>query len=600
MNHDSNSGLFRGTSSFVTYSELGGTTVPIPLICSRLSSLPLDGILGFLAHLSLEITHMGIKITDPRWQAPYLNMALVDDFPESLPNVSRYLAPGRVPLTGGRHVFIHNQNIAVLAHLSLLHCDTSAFTPNLSTDLKRSACRLLVLVNDHLSREVPDTTSPTMMLRREFCTEWLRHYQFGIDTPFLNRAAHSIARQHKLYALTESNEFYGVEAAFRNATFGTTLDELFQFLALLHATVAQKLKPGVVWLPRGLMHTPTRVGARIVDAFTKKWVRTPLEYRARFKAITSPDSCQTGREHLDLQCLRESPLIAAREDSVICPYFPFMRDLIPDSPYFLILDSLVDGKDKSRFQTGLGQGFAEYVAELLARIAVGDCRGTWELQSRVLSKKRGKELADSILWRGQVAIVFEHKGQRPGTRFLSGMASELVLGPSDEILNMIEAGQAPNLVRAKRGDHGLLTHGIWQQALNGPEALSWIQEQMGRAPSKVYPMHLSLYEPRMDSIVRGVYIEPLLAAAGLYKGDTWASPQWLLITDLEALAALADEGRLDLEAILMYKENNTNSRLERFDIFLDSLIERIPIDRKLADHGMDLFRRAGVFFREDE
>lgn len=137
--------LPQGFSSFITYSELGGSPTPISTIQQGLVKLPLDGVLGFLAHLSLDIAREGIKITDPRWQAPYLNMALVDDFPESLQNLSRCLAPGRVPITGGLHVFIHNQNIAVLAQLGILNCDEQTLSPQLTYELRRRVCRLLLL-----------------------------------------------------------------------------------------------------------------------------------------------------------------------------------------------------------------------------------------------------------------------------------------------------------------------------------------------------------------------------------------------------------------------------------------------------------------------
>ena len=46
---------FEGSESFTSFKELSGITVGVDDVIDEISKLPLDGILGFLAGLSLEM-----------------------------------------------------------------------------------------------------------------------------------------------------------------------------------------------------------------------------------------------------------------------------------------------------------------------------------------------------------------------------------------------------------------------------------------------------------------------------------------------------------------------------------------------------------------
>jgi hypothetical protein len=110
------------SNSFTTYKQLGGKTVSIEQIIDEVKILPLDGVLGFLGSLSIELVQAGQNFGDPRGvQGQTLNYAIVDEFPYKLPNVVKMYILGRIPITGGHHLFLHEQNIAWLTHLALLY-----------------------------------------------------------------------------------------------------------------------------------------------------------------------------------------------------------------------------------------------------------------------------------------------------------------------------------------------------------------------------------------------------------------------------------------------------------------------------------------------
>ena len=63
-----------GIRSYVTFRHLGGSTVPVDQVLAELSRWPLDGILGYLAIISLEAVQAGHEFADPRRQGQYLNL----------------------------------------------------------------------------------------------------------------------------------------------------------------------------------------------------------------------------------------------------------------------------------------------------------------------------------------------------------------------------------------------------------------------------------------------------------------------------------------------------------------------------------------------
>lgn len=584
-----------GYSAYTSFVELGGRRVKLDEVRSALAKLPLDRVLSFLSHLSWSIANQGVRIVDPRWQAPLLNMAIVDDFPTVLPSCATYIAPGRVPFTGTSNVFIHNQNTATLSHLALLYCEDSSEGGNLAASQMQRVCRLLLIVNDLLYIEFPDKQSPNLSERRKICMGWLRLHQFGIETPFMERAFYSIARQHLIYSIAQKNTRFDLAGAFERATSGVTLDHTYQLLGLLLATIQTKLGMRAMWLPRTLLHNARPDEAQIINKLTHRWACTIDAYRRRADELVANSDLPERTKYFDLLPLRQSPLIEARNGQVICPCLPFVKDLATDAPYFIVLDSLDDDKEKQRFQTSLTDGFSTYVEGLLDRLALSDAGGPWAARHRIPGRRRGTEIADSILYRKDTALVFEHKGQRPGSRFLSGHSSELVLGPSDGILNDLYSGMEVAVNEAKKKDNGLLTRGMWQQSIHGPEIAAWLKEQTGSPSVQMYPLHVTLHEPRMDETVRGVYIDPLIRASGLYSEDYWCPPQWMLIHDLEALVEISERGELDLLALLERKNRNPEDQFMGFDHFLTKEFNSIPFERVLAEYGKELLSGAVRF-----
>ena len=62
-----------------------------------------------------------------------------------------------------------------------------------------------------------------------------------------------------------------------------------------------------------------------------------------------------------------------------------------------------------------------------------------------------------------------------------------------------------------------------------------------------------LADIKIDQTVYLGYLRPLMTYLGLYQESFWRQPNWMHIEDLEALAAVAEAGELDLEAFMNYK-----------------------------------------------
>ena len=72
-----------GTQSCLTFKAISGFTVTRESIIDEIQRLPLDGVLGFLAGVSLEIFQSESGYQSSSLQGGYLNCALVDDFPHT-------------------------------------------------------------------------------------------------------------------------------------------------------------------------------------------------------------------------------------------------------------------------------------------------------------------------------------------------------------------------------------------------------------------------------------------------------------------------------------------------------------------------------------
>src|SRR5664280_498186 len=159
--------------SYTTFTELGGPKVTPAEVTVELTRLPLDGVLGFLGRLSLLAVRPDVKFFDPPFQGEYLNLAIVDDFPTRLPRAVEMYQPGRIPTTGERHLFIHQRNIAWLAHHAILNCQRDATTAVLMPSLQERCCRLLLIVNDFFAQRTVDATV-SLAAGRAFALEVLR------------------------------------------------------------------------------------------------------------------------------------------------------------------------------------------------------------------------------------------------------------------------------------------------------------------------------------------------------------------------------------------------------------------------------------------
>ena len=169
---------FEGSNSFTSFKELSGISVRVDDVINEISKMPLDGILGFLAGLSLEMIQEKENFFSPRLQGGYLQNAIVDDFPRKIPNAFKMYSPGRIPITGGRHIFIHEQNLAWLCNAAVLNSKENKNTPEISHDLRCRLFRILLIINDFLS--TGSTEKPfDLNKRRIFSMNWLRHEQFN-------------------------------------------------------------------------------------------------------------------------------------------------------------------------------------------------------------------------------------------------------------------------------------------------------------------------------------------------------------------------------------------------------------------------------------
>jgi hypothetical protein len=254
--------------------------------------------------------------------------------------------------------------------------------------------------------------------------------------------------------------------------------------------------------------------------------------------------------------------------------------------------------DPSQFHEAVGHAYEEYAHQLVERIATSDKGGSWSIERNARDRRRG-ELADSYVQRDEFGVCFEHKAGRPSTEFLTGGGGDRVMGPCEAMLSRLENREQISLKLGKDHDDGFLTHAMWQQSIAGSSLVRWAHREFGRRPTKLTPLITHLSELRVDDVCCRGYLTPLIEHAGLYAGDVWlGNPQWLHVSDLEMLAALADEGRLDLQALLNEKVQRAPD--QRFDIFLFQRFEGNIVDRRLRDEVLSMLTATGqTFWLED-
>lgn len=558
---------FEGTHFYITFLKLGGKSVSIEQVINEIRKLPLDGILGFLALLSLESVQTGKNFFEPRRQGEYLKLAIVDDFPMSLPKASTMYSPGRIPLTGGHPIFIHEHNIAWLSHLALMYAKEGQITETIEYELRRRICRLLLISNDSLDK--PEFKYLiTLTQRRSFVSSWLRHWQFNKFPNYLEPWV-KLARQYIIMKKLLPNYYPEVETEFVTATNGISLELYFKILAAWIVHIYHTMSTQNRWLRISTISKDVKSKKDAIKYIISRWIRTPEEYRLRVKEQISNLKSQSDSPIFDYIPFRETPLIEARPDEIICPVINFLLEKIEDEPFFIITKYLEeDKKRQSSFHKALGQAYEDYANKLIEQIAQNDVRSRWDFWKN-LKGSQGEELADSYLQRGSIGIHFEHKGGRLATQFLLGSTEERVLGPQDEVLKRLDRGEPIEAVKTLyvQADEGLITKAMWQQSIHAKNLRQWASQQLGCAPEKIFPIITYHADVRIDEICRVGYLEPLIQAANLYAYNFLEYPQWLHISDLEELASLAEKGRFDLESLLIEKAKPQN-RNKRFDIFL--------------------------------
>jgi len=585
-----------GVQSYVTFRYLGGSAVSHEQVASEIAQWPLDGILGSLGALSLAAVQAGQEFSNPRLQGHYLNLAIVDDFPTSLPRAGTMYAPGRVPFTGDAHLLVHERNLAWLAHEALLGAREGVVTPELSYAIQRRLCRLLLITNDFFAETDNPPVPSRLTERQDFVLGWLRHGQFNKFFEPFEETIYKIARQYILMLEMLPRYFPCTESAFLEATNGVSLQRYFEILVLFVCHIHHEMSPEKRWLLRETLCAAVRAHRDEIECIVRRWICTPEQYRDAWTAWQCSRPASDYQAYYDFVPLRESPLIEARPGELICPVIPFLLAKIVDEPYFILSDHLKNSPvAQQQFQQALGRAYEEYAHRLVARIGAADQGGHWQVTPNPRTQQ-GAELSDSYLQRGSVGIAFEHKGQRPGTDFLRGGQGERVVGPSHAILTRLEQQETVPLKEGRAQDQGLFTRGMWQQSIAGQALLAWAEHKMGARPTRIFPLITYLSSLHIDQVTRVAYLDPLMREAKLYQESFWERPQWLHISELEALAALAEQGALDLVTLL--DEKITRWENKQFDIFFYERLGYIPVDPMLHAKGATLLESAGASFWE--
>ena len=580
---------FEGSGSFTSFKELCGISVGVDDVIKEISQLPLDGILGFLAGLSLEMIQEKENFFSSRLQGKYLKNAIVDDFPQKIPYAYKMYIPGRVPLTEGRHVFVHEQNLVWLCNAALLNSKENQFTPEIGYDFRCRIFRILLIINDFIP--VESTQKPyNLSKRRSFSMNWLRHGQFnrlfGESFEILTK----LTRQ-KILLLDILPKYYSdIDNTFKKAT-GVSQLSYFYALYLFITHLYDGMKNGNHWMNESTITSNIKKNEKDIIKVLSDWKRSPSQYRNAYNLWISNRYEGNKLPFYDFVPLRETPIIEARPGELVCPVPSFFFSKIEDGPFFT-LSNYLNGKELNQFHVALGKAYEEYANGLIDRIAAGDSRGEWNISNNPISSNNN-ELTDSYLQRNKIAIIFEHKAQRPGTEFLRGGQGDRVLGPTEELVQRLENGESIDYSEGSKYDKGYITRGMWQQTKKGPDITVWATDKYKEKPIRVYPIITLLSSLVVDTIIRKAYLNPLIDRAKLYSENFWEKPQWMNIADLESLAQIAEDGNLDMENILFEKSSNAVN--VRFDIFLYSKKLRVP-NMNLHYEMMEILDQSCFYF----
>lgn len=583
-----------GFVSYTSFNDLGGNFVPHAIVQKEVSQMPLDAILGYLSSLSIQFFEFPEKnkpnFFSPLRQGEYLNYAIVDDFPNKLPNAEKMYTPGRVPITQGRHRFIHTQNAAYLADFAIRSFDKPKKTYELDHELPRRVCRLLLIVNDLLNETYGEIHLDTLIQRRNFVLTWIRNWQFNKYQQW-HEPWVELARENTIF-LDLLPKYFDVEKYFKEASGGMSLKRYFIILTHWLAFIYAVMSPEKLWLNKESFLKNIKASEKeYFDKLISSWIVTAEQYRNNVDEWRAKRQKQLKSDQaiFDFVMLKETPLVEARPNEIVCPIIEFLIDKIKDGPFFL-LSNLLKGQTLTQFHTALGNAYEEYANNLLRNIANKDLKGKWDI---VLNPENSRkvELTDSLFRRGNIGISFEHKGNRLPTDFLlGGFDRNRIIGPDDEALRKIEGGKNIDVFEIKRHDEGFITEGLWQHSIHFNELLSLLSQKNGE--DKFFFVLTFAARIRIDEICYKGYLAPLIDILGLYSRDKFHFPQWLHVSDLEILVFLANENHLDLFE-LMSEKNCKKNRYKRFDLFISEKFPgRLFYPAELRKKAMELMNDA--------
>jgi hypothetical protein len=577
---------FRFTTAFVGFEELGGPAVTGSELVEEIARHPIDGLLGTIAGISLALINAS-DATDPRVQGGWMNLAIADDFPAVLPRAASMYAPGRVPFTGGRHVFIHEQNLAWLVNEVLLHGDEGRQTALVGPEIQRRTCRLLLIANDHL-RLGRQSLPVDLESRRQFCLDWLRAGQFNLFMGDSLHALRSLERQRILYSEILPRHYPRIRDVFE-AVYGLSLESYFQVLALVVTQARHTLAPGQHWMRASTLAAGLERDRAPAERLIRRWTRTPSEYRTAAGAWRAGLGGRASRP-FDTTLLRQTPIVEGRPDELVVPVPSFLVAKMLDDAYFTISEHLESHPaERGRFQEALGRSFETYGRDLVRRISDASA-GSKRLQALT---RDGIEVTDAYIQQAGVGVAFEMKALRAPTDFLIGGSGDRVLGPSSPIVRQIESRQVPSPRQGRNADEGLLTKGLWQLTAAGGELLDLAQTELATRPTRVFPVIVHLAPLRVDDVVRGVFLDHLVGRASLLSESWWEAPLWLHVEDLESLVGLAERGE---DIVLLLVSMGDADRRGRFDAFLNNRFGTRGTDSRLDEGALRLLQDSAAHF----
>ena len=559
-----------GRVCYTSYRDLGGRCVEKDEIITELSLWPLDAILRVLARISRSAVQLGDTFQDPRHGGQYLARAIVDDFPALLPRAHEMYAPGRVPITRGRHLFIHEHNLAALASMALAHCRQDRQTPEVTATAFGRILRLLLILNDHLHDSAKTGGPDSLTSRRDFARSALYCDQFNNWNGGLRKMLVELARLDLLLSRFVPSHFPAFDKYFEERL-GFALSEYIDLATLLAVDVFGE---------QGMWQREASPWFRLAEVRPSQGGPGPsIERLFRSLAQTPAQFGTPSRSLFEFQDPLLRPIIEARTGEFVIPVLSLFFARLFEGPFLLLK---CEGSRAGEFGVALGHAYEEYAQGLVQRLGVGDRPGPWECRSNIIVG--GGEI-DSLLWRRGACLAFEHKAKGFAAGIGKWRAAENAIGPSDREIEQAAFSEADTTPT----DDAAVTQPLQQFSRSGESLMNYLARSFGPT-TRVFPVITSLAPYHIDEWVRLGYIEPLIRDQGLFEDDRWAQPQWLRAWDLEALAAVAQHGLLDLQDLMETKTREAAA--QRFDTFLAEHFGSIFIDPTLFDHAQALLQRS--------